>query len=114
MNITEINKYLSKNYSALTITNVLTWMLSEYVKTDNAQPSTDFPKHDPENILRTKVLNDLVADGDDYVRREDVEALAKALFGTDNRGYYYAKRKKSNVHYRDFDFIHHAQLNFNN
>lgn len=113
MTIEEINKHLSKNYTALTITNVLTWMLSEYVKTDTAHPSTDFPKHDPENILRTGALSGLVSDGEDYVRRSDVETLAKALFGTDNRGYCYAKRKKSNVHYRDFNFIHHTELNFN-
>lgn len=112
MTLEEINSHLSKEYTALTITNVLTWMLAEYVKTDNGCPSTDFPKHDPENILRTGALSGLVPSGEDYVRREDVETLATALFGKDHKGNYYAKRKKSSVHYRDFDYIHHTELKF--
>lgn len=38
-------------------------MLAEYVKTDNGCPSTGFPKHDPENILRTGALSGLVPSG---------------------------------------------------
>lgn len=114
MNIDEINAHLEHNYPASTIQATLVWMLSEYVKTDSPHPSTTFPKHDPEHILRTDALRGLVPVGDDYICHNDVQTLATALFGTDNRGYYYAKRKKSNVHYRDFNFVHHAKLNFNN
>lgn len=40
-----------------------------------------------------------------------METLATALFGKDHKGNYYAKRKKSSVRYRDFNYIHHTELN---
>ncbi|MHA7612272.1 hypothetical protein WVIC16_60022 [Weissella viridescens] len=74
---------------------------------------TIFPKHDPENILRSEALRDIM-DGD-YIKTEDLQTLAGAMFGVDEHGNYYAKRNLKNKRpLQETMFPYNAKLDFEN